>query len=1102
MDDLSKELHVWGMDVIGITETKLRERVELYTENHRMIGKGRSKWKKKGGGVGIIVRKKIDVVIEEIKVGECEMSEDMMAAYLNYKARGKTERIFLIVCYMTVQGPDARRDNERKYDLVRRLVNDHRREQVIIMGDMNGHIGILGEEVNANGQMLIDFTEEYGLEILNQTIAEGRVTWVGRNGESAIDYILVNEKARRNVEYMRIDEEREMDVTSDHNMLLLQYACVRERKKTSKPKGKKWKLKQADWKKFGEDLERVNWIDDGGVDRMNEELTRTVKEVAERRVGRKKKGKNKRPQRRWWNLDIESAMKKRKESNRKCRRLRVAKDNGENERVAYEDAWEEYKKHKSITGCLIRKARVKADKDVVQELKTKGGEVSREWYDFLRGEQESERVNVEVIMVDGREVRGKPEKAREVKEFWKNIGGANEVEDRSEANLIIGRKIPVYENMDHEISRAEISKCVKKLKTGKAAGNDEIPYEFYKEGGNGIIEGMHGLFKNVWSEERVPRKWNESRVTLLHKGGHKSKKELKNYRPITLTDTISKVFCGVLNERLKGIFERNKVMGEEQNGFRMDRRGEDNMFVVREVIENMKKSGRKGYFAFLDIEKAYDRVNRYKMCKILETVGVSEKIVNIIKSMYENTRARYSMGDIETDWVESKRGVRQGCGLSPLLFGLYTEELAVRMKEADRGIRVGNECLSILLYADDVVVMSDNREDLQRMLDIVSEYANDLNVSFSREKSQVLVINGDETDVDATWRLGNNIISRTNEYKYLGMTVDANGCEKTKGERLTRASQWVGRLGSAARCRANKYEVVRGVWKGMAVPGLMYGLETIPWTANDLAKLEVAQNRVGRLALGANKYTAVEALRGDAGWSSFEERIDKGALRYRVRLEKMNGDRWARKVFEWSKQSSKWNKMCNKRIEKYGMRGIMMGESMQMWSPERWKKEIGRRVQEVARDEWAENMRNKSSLEWYRCKQQPRREPFYDGSIGSELIFKARTKSLELNSRTYRWANEGNKACKMCESGEDETVEHILLKCVRYERERREMLGAIVQEIGEDEWNDVVGRYEWVIDRIVIYLLGLSDLNKWNESTAQSVKDYLEVVWRRRSGSL
>ena len=69
----------------------------------------------------------------------------------------------------------------------------------------------------------------------------------------------------------------------------------------------------------------------------------------------------------------------------------------------------------------------------------------------------------------------------------------------------------------------------KKKKNGKAAGPDEIPNELYKNG-EVVIDRMTELFNQVWEEERVPRMWNECRVTLLHKGGYKSKNELKNYR--------------------------------------------------------------------------------------------------------------------------------------------------------------------------------------------------------------------------------------------------------------------------------------------------------------------------------------------------------------------------------------------------------------------------------------------------------------------------------------------------------------------------------------------------------------------------------------------
>ena len=229
--------------------------------------------------------------------------------------------------------------------------------------------------------------------------------------------------------------------------------------------------------------------------------------------------------------------------------------------------------------------------------------------------------------------------------------------------------------------------------------------------------------------------------------------------------------------------------------------------------------------------------------------------------------------------------------------------------------------------------------------------------------------------------VGGEEIGRTKEYKYLGIWLDERGCERTKQERIARTNQWVGRLGSVARCRANKYEVVRGLWKGVAIPSIMYGLETTVWTRKDLNRLEVLQNMTGRIALGANRYVAVEAIRGDMGWSTFRERLAKAVLRYRVRLQRMDGSKWAKKVYEWNvygqwAQESFDIEIC------VGEIGILVRGAIGHGSVDASKREINRRVEEKGKAEWRRGMSEKTTLEWYRRKDRPRCESFYDGSRG------------------------------------------------------------------------------------------------------------------------
>ena len=91
--------------------------------------------------------------------------------------------------------------------------------------------------------------------------------------------------------------------------------------------------------------------------------------------------------------------------------------------------------------------------------------------------------------------------------------------------------------------------------------------------------------------------------------------------------------------------------------------------------------------------------------------------------------------------------------------------------------------------------------------------------------------------------------------------MSPNGYEMAKNEKINLANQWVERLRTAARMRANKYDVLRKVWKSVAVPSIMYGMNVIAWNESEIDRLEVGHNCVARMALNAPRYTAKEVLR-------------------------------------------------------------------------------------------------------------------------------------------------------------------------------------------------------------------------------------------------
>ena len=159
----------------------------------------------------------------------------------------------------------------------------------------------------------------------------------------------------------------------------------------------------------------------------------------------------------------------------------------------------------------------------------------------------------------------------------------------------------------------------------------------------------------------------------------------------------------------------------------------------------------------------------------------------------------------------------------------------------------------------------------------------------------------------------------------------------------------------------------------------------------------------------------------------------------------------------------------------------------------KWEKVIDQEVKRVGLSKWRNEMERKNTLEWYKEKETPAYERWYDGSLGSDLLFRARAQCMDVNVRNYRWSESGSKECQMCDRGEDETVEHVLLECDKYDRERMNMMRVVLTEMG-CEMNELVERTgrEWMV-----LLLGLC--RDTTERMIEAVKTFLERMWNVRN---
>ncbi len=200
---------------------------------------------------------------------------------------------------------------------------------------------------------------------------------------------------------------------------------------------------------------------------------------------------------------------------------------------------------------------------------------------------------------------------------------------------------------------------------------------------------------------------------------------MSNYRGITVGPVFAKLFAMIIERRLASWAEVHGVKARGQVGFRKNYRTTDNVFVLRPLIDKQKKARQEGggggklYCCFVDFKNT---VPRALLWQVLEDLGVQGRLLDIIKSMYAHECAAVRTSEGLSEIFRCFVKVKQGCPLSPTLFGLYVDGLEKHLLETNGtdAPELGGNLAPLLLYADDLILMSTSPEGLQRQLDSVN----------------------------------------------------------------------------------------------------------------------------------------------------------------------------------------------------------------------------------------------------------------------------------------------------------------------------------------------------------------------------------------------
>jgi hypothetical protein len=369
-------------------------------------------------------------------------------------------------------------------------------------------------------------------------------------------------------------------------------------------------------------------------------------------------------------------------------------------------------------------------------------------------------------------------------------------------------------------------------------------------------------------------------VTLLFKKGDPTL--WANYRPIAVVQLLTKVYAMILHHRLSSWAESTGVREPAQTGFRPNHATTHHAFVLQHHISKYKAAGKKLYCCFIDFAKAYDCVPREKLWQRLFDIGVRGKMLHAIKSLYEvgvDMSIKLDVGVL--DPVNSSVGVKQGCPLSPLLFGLYIESLEayVKSKLPQAGPLCGGIRMSMLMYADDTAVLANSAVELQLLLDCIHDWCGEHGMTIHVLKTEIVVFNTTASalsQLGTRWSIAGIHVKVSHHFKYLGIHFHFSS---GAAYGLQKAAQR-GRF--AVACLHRKLHdldvganvaLTLHLYSSMVMPALLYGCEV--WgqhclnladpTTSSHVEVEQVQRNFLRYTLRVRRCTAVWTLYREAG---------------------------------------------------------------------------------------------------------------------------------------------------------------------------------------------------------------------------------------------
>ena len=269
--------------------------------------------------------------------------------------------------------------------------------------------------------------------------------------------------------------------------------------------------------------------------------------------------------------------------------------------------------------------------------------------------------------------------------------------------------------LEKDLTLEELKEAVSSFSDNKTPGEDGFTKEFYETFFDLIWIDLIKSYNAAFQNGSLSVSQRRGTITLIPKQDE-NLSELSNWRPISLLNVDYKILTKVLSRRLQTILPQ--LINSDQTGFVKERYIGQNIRLLRDITEYLDARKMSGLLLFVDFEKAFDSLEWDFLFKALKVFNFGPNFIRWISVLYSDVQSAVMNGGFLTNYFSISRGVRQGCPLSPYLFILAVEILALKIRQDAncRGIVLPNDQeVKISQFADDTTIITYSTESLNHI---------------------------------------------------------------------------------------------------------------------------------------------------------------------------------------------------------------------------------------------------------------------------------------------------------------------------------------------------------------------------------------------------